>query len=466
MKTVRNLCQILCILVAMLAFTNCQTDTDTVLAEEQAMQKAFPYTKSVLTQQEVAANTKLSNQLRGLATMQQQFTENNMYDFTVHTERVHYIESTENNTHSYTFPVSRTNNSGTALENMVFSYNASTEDYTATLVTYHFNALQQQEFFTTQHVGTPYEISSETIAMNIADVLGESNTITPCTTTYTVYHITPDTGDTFLYSIDGAVQNTCEHEQDDDPCDTYTVIEVNCPDGGSSGSTTDDPQNPSSPTSGSTSGGSGTTNDGNTTPDEPNDETPNVVTSPISKEDRQRITEELNEVLGEGNWEFGNNANHEDAPSFDNQEDLQDYIDSLPTSANATETSSEELQSGNMMTRFSFPTAEFLNTADIKVEVVSNLENPVTEQDFEVVGINSQLAGFSLMMAWEANSNFAVVESPISSDFKRINMTGTIKRGIFYEGIDISVDTQCLITMEINKYDGADGYSKIFYINN
>ena len=383
MKKVRNLFRILCIFTIAVMLTNCQQDTVTEMQQEEALQKTFPFKTSIMSTQEVEANTKLSNQMRSLATLQTSNTAENVYNgtynFTVHTDVVKFIESTENNSHSYTFPISRDNATGSNLENLVFSYDAITDNYSASLVTYHFSASQRQEFLLTKHVRTPSHISYEPIAVNLSDITGE-NVLQPCTTNFTVYHITPDTGETFLYSsTDGNIQNTCEHEYDNDPCTAYTVVTTDC--GDNSGSS------PSSPSSPSTSGGSGNgAPNGNIPPHD--DDTDDIVTSPISKEDYLETTNELNDILGEGNWEFGSDSISEDAPIINSPEELEDYMDSLRVSANATESSSEQLQNGNSMTRFQFPAAEILSTANIKVEVVSNLENNDTGQEFEVVGIN------------------------------------------------------------------------------
>lgn len=225
---------------------NCQNDTITEMQQEATVQKQFPYTASLLSKQEVEVNSKLSNQMRSLATLQSSNIGESMYsetyNFTVYTDVVNFVESMENNSHSYTFPINRENYTGNELENLVFSYDTLTDDYNTSLVTYHFTSVQYQEFLLTRHVTTPHEITYEPIAVNLADILGETSMPLPCTNTYTVYHITPGpNSETFLYSTNGNVQNACQHENGDDPCDTYTVIEINCSDSGSgSGSGTDD----------------------------------------------------------------------------------------------------------------------------------------------------------------------------------------------------------------------------------
>ncbi|QHI37377.1 hypothetical protein IMCC3317_27560 [Kordia antarctica] len=273
MKTVRNLFRFLCILTLVVSLTNCQHDTVSETQQDEALQKEFPFKSSILSKQDVEANTKLSNQMRSLTTLQSsnlaESVYNETYNFTIDTDVVKFVESTENDLHSYTFPISRENNTSSALENLVFSYNATTDNYEASLVTYHFTASQQQEFLLTQHVRTPYEISYESIAVNLSDIVGETSL--PCTTNYTEYHTTPDTGETFVHSSSiGNVNNECEHEDTsgNTSCTVYTIITTDCP---VSGSTSGSPSSPSnSPTGG-----------GNTTPNNDNDNDDRVITSPI-----------------------------------------------------------------------------------------------------------------------------------------------------------------------------------------
>lgn len=79
------------------------------------------------------------------------------------------IESTESNAHSYTFPIERTNYTGSELQNVVFSYDVTTNSYGAHLVTYHLSAAQKQEFLLTRHVNSAYEVSHQSLALSIAD---------------------------------------------------------------------------------------------------------------------------------------------------------------------------------------------------------------------------------------------------------------------------------------------------------
>jgi hypothetical protein len=467
MKNLRNLFQVLCILTIGLSLTNCQNDSVAEMQEEATVQKEFPFTSSLLTRQDLEANSKLSNQMRSLATLQTSSIAENeyneTYNFTVHTDVVNFVESTENDSHTYTFPIERDNSTGSALENLVFSYDASIDDYTASLVTYHFTASQKQEFVLTKHVATPHEITYMPIAVNLSDMLAEDIIGMPCTTIYTVYHITPgpDSG-TFLYSTNGNVQNTCEHEFDDDPCDTYTVIEIDCPDGGSgTGSGTDDntSTDPYSSPNNTPSGGGINTGSGTTTPNA-NDDNNNIVTSPISKEEYLAITQQLDDAFGEDGWELAEEPLVGEE-SFDSVEELEAYMDSMPTNISASQTSTQALQNGDVITRFTFPTTQYVNLADLNVEIVSKTENFQTGQEFEVVGVNSYLSGLTVVKDWEANENYSVSTSSSNGNYKVVIMTGIVKTGTSVGGIEIHVKQTATIRMEINKYNGDEGYSNM-----
>ncbi|KAB8155433.1 hypothetical protein EZY14_005980 [Kordia sp. TARA_039_SRF] len=340
MKKVKNLCQFLCILALFVSFTNCQNDSVSEMQHEEILQKEFPFKTTLLSKQDIATNSKLSNQMRNLKIIQSSDASksvyNAMHDFTIDTDAVKLIESTENNTHSYTFPIERSQPNGSELENLVFMYDEATDNYSASLVTYHFSQTQLQEFINTGHItSSSYNISYESIDTNIDDILNKNMTV-PCTTTYTTYHITPDTNETFLYSTNGVAQNACEHENDDAPCDTYTVIVIDCPDGGGTTGTTHDTGDYSNNTSSSSStsggGSSGTTN-------EPNDNQNEVITSP-TKDKLQDFSDILNDVLGEGNWELGQDDNSDDAPNFESAEELEAFLESLENN-NFTVESSE-----------------------------------------------------------------------------------------------------------------------------
>lgn len=272
MKKTKTLFKILCTVICTLTFTNCQENVIQENDGQITSQKYFPFISSSISQKNVEANTKLSNQIRNLATLQSSNIPESLYadlyDFSVNVDVVNFVESTENESHSYTFSINRDDNEENVLENLVFSYDANIDNYIANLVTYHFTSTQKQEFVLTKHTSGSYDVSFTNIPVNLSDLIGENSLEIPCITNFTVYHITPDTGETFLYSsTNGNIQNVCEHESDDDPCQSYTIVELNCKDGGSA--------NASSSGSSPTTSGGGTSSNINSPP--PNTD---VVTLP------------------------------------------------------------------------------------------------------------------------------------------------------------------------------------------
>ncbi|WP_430411710.1 hypothetical protein [Kordia sp.] len=121
-------------------------------------------------------------------------------------------------------------------------------------------------------------ITYQSIDLALSDMMAPESVQVPCTTHFNTYHITPDTNDTFLYSsTNGHIQNVCQHDME---CHSYTVIELDCPPAGSSGSGTGSSSSGSSdPSNETTSGGGDNNNGSNTDPNDPND--PDIVTAPL-----------------------------------------------------------------------------------------------------------------------------------------------------------------------------------------
>jgi hypothetical protein len=409
MKTVKNLCQVFCILAMLTTFTNCHNDVVSENETLETVDNTFPFKSSLLTKQDVESNRKLSDQMRSLKSLQSSGYENiynSVYDFTVDTDVVKLIESTENNSHSYTFPIER-DNGGSELENLVFVYDETIDDYTASIVTYHFSASQKQQFIETQHVSTAYNISYEPISIILSDVLGENTMPIPCTTIYTTYHITPDTGETFVYS-DGHVQNQCQHEDEEgiSQCETYTVIEIDCPQGGSDGGTSSNNtnNNPYSTPNNTASGGNSNTSSGSTTPNTNDDNHYDIVTSPITKDEYQQITSIYNQVVGGGNWVIKENEEpSEDDPIIESTEELNALLESL-ISNNFEFESTEDIDS-NGLTQWDHHRMEFSSfpNASIKASVRRKVFTPGTLdmlQVSDILGIRTRIVGNTTTYNW------------------------------------------------------------------
>ena len=446
MKRVKNVCRVLCILTILVSFTNCQNDTVTEIQQEEATGKEFPFKTTLLTKQDIEANSKLSNQMRSLTNLQSssisKSTYNDTYGFTVDIDIVKFIENTENNSHSYTFPIERENNTGSELENLVFTYDSTLDDYTASLVTYHFSAEQKQELLSNGHISSSsYDMSYEPISVNIDDVMTKSSAVLPCTTNFTVYHLTPDTNETFLYSSTiGNVHNECQHEDanGDTTCTTYTTVSIDCPDGGSGPSGTD--------SSDPTSGGGGNSNDGNTLPDDTNDNHHDIVTSPITKDELQEITETLNNILGEGNWELSEeDEESENAPSFESREELETFFEGLVSNNFEFESSEDsDIQGTTQRDRHkmefsSFPSCSLI--ASVKRKTFPEGTLAVMEAS-DILNVRTILQGNTTYYKWEQlddedisnENNSPVIEIDNQINSLRIKVDGTIQVGFRFFG--------------------------------
>ncbi|PTX62694.1 hypothetical protein C8N46_10290 [Kordia periserrulae] len=284
MKKVRILFRYLCIFV-LLSMMSCQNDAPLEeLGKDIELEPT--YKVSVIYTQEIQANSKLDEKMRNLIPIRQNQIGKNVYNetynFTIDTSAAKFIENTENNSHSYTLAISRDTDIGSTIENIVFSYDALNDNYTASLVTYLFTAAQKQEYLSFGYVSTPYDLQYEFVDVAWSDDFEKS--VTPCTVTYTEFHQPQGSDDSFLYSVDGIVQNICLHENDDNPCYSYTVIEIYCPDGGSASTThsTADNSTQNTDSSDSTSGGGSSSTDDSL---DGGDSDENIVTSIISREE-------------------------------------------------------------------------------------------------------------------------------------------------------------------------------------
>lgn len=303
MRIVRKLLRNSCILVLLLLLSNCQNDTVTETQQEEVLQKQSSFETTIISKKDMEVNAKLSNKMNSVKTiLNDQIGKsiyNEMYDFTIYTDAAKLVESTSSNAHSYTFSIGRDNDASNAIENLVFSYNESNDDYKTGLITYDFTATQKQEYMTNGHVSTPYEISFSPLEIDIDEVLNKS--VLPCTVTYQEFHNPQNSSNNHLYSSNGHIVNECQNEgENDEPCDTYTEIIIYCPNGGGAASTTHDtsspdPSNPNT-NNNSNTGGGGNTNDGDTTPNDDDNNVDNVVTSLITREEstKQSILDCIN----------------------------------------------------------------------------------------------------------------------------------------------------------------------------
>ncbi|MGH1384456.1 hypothetical protein [Kordia sp.] len=441
----------------MLSFTNCQNDTVTEIQQEEATEKEFPFKTTLLTKQDIEANSKLSNQMRSLTNIQSsnigKSIYNDTYGFTVDTDIVKFIEHTENNSHSYTFPIERENNTGNELENLVFTYDATLDDYAASLVTYHFSASQRQELLINGHISSSsYDMSYEPISVNIDDVMNKSSIALPCTTNFTVYHLTPDTNEIFLYSSTiGNVHNECQHEDanGDTTCTTYTTVSIDCPDGGSAGAQTGNTSDP-------TSGGGGNSNNENTSPDD-TEEQPNIVTSPLTRNEVEELSIQLTTLFnGNDSWEFDSEINSLNGISYTNIEEIEEMLES------------ESFESENAITyedqnglAHSVINVKINYWANLKIDIIQNLRNSSTNQEYEIDAIDTDYTGITFGSEWVPKDFNPNHHLSINGNLATIDVKGTLEFSIFFKRMGtvardykhyrfvINIDTGEIVSSEI-----------------
>ncbi|AXG68301.1 hypothetical protein KORDIASMS9_00495 [Kordia sp. SMS9] len=273
-----------------LFFNACLKDHVDDISDENNL-KDSPFTSRIISKNEYQQNKNLLSRLQFFTseTDNKPNSDKDYYDvqngIVVYTNETQYIEYMDGNLHSYTFSMRRSNSAENLIENIVFTYVPSDDDYEANIITYHLSAGQKQVFIETGHLTGNYTISDESIDLDFSVVAPKNSLPLPCTTNFTVYHLTPDTNETFVYSSTtngNVIQNQCQHTLTGDPCYEYLVVEYDCPDSSSGG--------PSGSTGNPTAGGGGGTNDGSND-DLPSD--PDVVTQPFIDLNQEQIKQRL-----------------------------------------------------------------------------------------------------------------------------------------------------------------------------
>ncbi len=140
----KNKITLLFLILGMLTlFFACQKDdTTSETVETEAAAPEGPYKISTIDQSNVQQNSKITTRLANLlckhskSTSDTQFREiyNEAYDFSIDTDNVTYIESTDGTYHSYTFEVFRSD-ATESLENLLLSLQED-GSYKAVLVSY------------------------------------------------------------------------------------------------------------------------------------------------------------------------------------------------------------------------------------------------------------------------------------------------------------------------------------------
>ncbi len=151
-------------------------------------------------------------------------------DFTVETDYAKYMESPDGGFRSYTFAILPHSKEQTTLQNLVlYSYNNS--DYYSVLATYQLDHYQLEELKEKDHINSSYPIEFATLDGNYSNLLAREE---PCDFEATMYHITPDTGQWFVWEENSVCQhiNSTTGETN---CQVQVVITLNCISPGGSG---------------------------------------------------------------------------------------------------------------------------------------------------------------------------------------------------------------------------------------
>lgn len=292
MKKIRILVQTLPVLILLLLF-GCQDDSFVETKQNEASQSKLSFKVSTIFKQDIQANEKLTAKIIRLIKPKHHEIGKNIYnetyDFTINTDAARLIENSNDNGHSYTFPINRGNYTNSDIENLVFTYDELNDDYNAGLVTHHLTLNQKQEYLTTSQISTPFNVSFSSLDINIAEILNKNQV--PCTVTFQEFHTPHDSENTHLYTSNGVVVNPCFHQgPEEEPCTEQTIIVIDCPDSGGAPSSPHDTSSPdpsgTDTNDYSNAGGSGNTNDDTATNNEPTDT--NVVTSLMTNEESIR----------------------------------------------------------------------------------------------------------------------------------------------------------------------------------
>ncbi|QRM89263.1 hypothetical protein FG167_08465 [Lacinutrix sp. WUR7] len=124
--------------------TNCEKES----VEDLEYQQKSRFNVKTLNQEQVQPNSSISRKLnelnpkekgKHLTNSQAREIYSSEYGFTINTDFVKYIEDTENGNHSYSFTITRDNQTDDKLENLLLHYNLENE-YDAYIIQYGFTA--------------------------------------------------------------------------------------------------------------------------------------------------------------------------------------------------------------------------------------------------------------------------------------------------------------------------------------
>ncbi|WP_430410622.1 hypothetical protein [Kordia sp.] len=415
MKTIKLITfKLMLLFLTTTLFVNCENDTALETQDEVlTVAKQAPFSSRLVYTTEIERNTIISSKLRGITQNRNNASfESDTNGFTVDPDVANYVEKSDGSGYSYTFAISRDGVVGSELENLVLSVNTDTQELSTVLIKYHYTATQLQELLQTGHVSTHSETTVTPIEGDFSNLLAESNTL-PCTIQITTYHITPDTGETFLYGTNSQCQHEIDPDSGETECEVYNVMNILCPPGTSTGTTgttttTGNPNTSGDPSNNTSSGGTTTPSN----PNSPNNNDDEIVTTPLTKQEFRELSDQLDEVFGEDNWETDENV-PDDAPNFESIEELEVFLQNLLNENSVTESSEMEL--GQENTRRDVHSLHFSSFPQAKIVITVKLTPPaqgdhLAISDFK--NIRTTLQGNNTYFDWTQFDS----EDPSDSD--------------------------------------------------
>ncbi|WP_046759335.1 hypothetical protein [Kordia jejudonensis] len=452
MKTIKLITfKLMLLFLTTTLFTNCESDTALETQDELvAVAKQAPFSSHMVYTSEIENNALISERLRGLTQNRNQVSiENDNNDFSVETKVAKYVEKNDGSGYSYTFAISRENEFSTALENLVLSVNAATQEISTVLMKYQYSAEQLHELLNTGHVSSYVDITVTPIEGDFSSLLSENSL--PCTISTTTYHVTPTINGVEGGTYEYGPHSTCHHQGGaDGECEVYTVTSVWCPptSPGGAGTTTTttsgDPSSATDPTNNTTSGGT-TTSPTTSDPNEPSDE---IVTTPIV----DQLTIDLNGIKqGNDSWGYSKSPMPTGTPTFNSVEEFELYletIDEIEGDMSFEDTSSPDIK----IASFIFPLTW---NSDLKVKIYQQMGDFFQQVPYEVTSVESVTTGLDFHLFWEQQDSFGFSMNPTQPYGEaRIVQYGTLKIGAVIEGRGLYFNREYIIIMYVNSLTG------------
>lgn len=451
---------LLCLSMTLLVF-NCQNEAITEQAEQTtAPQRTSKF--SMLKSKEISSNKGLMRILENaeekkLESSANKTVYNAEYDFTVNTNYAKVIQN-ENGLSNYTFGVSREEDNG-LLENLLLKEQTD-GTFLVYLVVYNItdtgrNALANQEI-----VDMENNINYVPLADISSSIFNKENSTAE---TCTVYSYEWEAGSLCSAGGNHSYQdgNACNGWNNPDQAATQggwslTSNEVNC---GSGTSTGYDPGNPDTTNNNNTNTNTTNQNGGSSS----SGYVPNPDTTPILCTDCPEIEEEeedcppvpsqllnqLNGVLGDGNFSFDCEINAENGIVLNSIEELEELLgnNSFDISSGNTDGDNDP-QNGTHSSDF----RTGINFMNLDTSIVQILQNDTTNTNYNVENVNTSINGWTFGNSWTQTST--PNEFSIFQGISYVHVKGDLDYNLFFQGVGTYYTRKIRIEVRIDIYTG------------